>query len=720
MKRRDFLKLSPDQRREYFAREIVGKKLTRSFTVISRDAINEGERTVEIAFSSDEPYERWFYTEILSHDAKAIMLKRLNNGGALLKDHDTRQQIGVVVPGSAKTDGHVARCTVKFSQRQLAQDEFQDVLDGIRSKISVGYEIHKFEYDEKSETLTATLWEPLENSTVAIPADDSVGVGRSLTEDRGPATDGLPPSVTGQTESDPSQKNQTHPAQTPPVDSRTGAQRGRTQTRKTMALRRQKKSTAPAENELTCVDGDEDCGNERCDVHYEAAEERTADEAPETREARRIVDFARVFGEEQLALDMVAEGKNLADVRAAIQVKRKAKTAATTPAAEDPTVSANRNGGGNVIEFPVGRRLKHFSNDEAGRKAAYRSGMFLRAALFGSKQARAWCKENGIALVNTRTHSESDNESGGFLVPEEFENVMIDLREEFGFFRRLANVVPMATETKSRPRRTGGLTAYPIGARGSSRSITESTKNWDRVSLEAKKWGVLTKYEVELAEDAVISLADDIAGEIAYAFAVAEDQAGFNGDGSSTYHGITGILSKLKGLHGTIAYIAGLQVGTGNAYSELTTADFIGVLAKLPQYAAMRQPYWVCSRAFWANVMIRLTLAAGGVTAAEIEGARRPTFLGYPVEISQAMPTTEANSQVACLFGVFSLGVMLGDRRGVTIRQTDSNDTDFEEDLMSIKGTERFDINVHDVGNASSSAGARVPGPIVGLITAAA
>jgi hypothetical protein len=55
----------------------------------------------------------------------------------------------------------------------------------------------------------------------------------------------------------------------------------------------------------------------------------------------------------------------------------------------------------------------------------------------------------------------------------------------------------------------------------------------------------------------------------------------------------------------------------------------------------------------------------------------------------------------------------------MTVKMTDSNDTDFEEDLMAIKGTERFDINVHDVGNASSSAGARKAGPIVGLITAA-
>src|SRR6185369_9505399 len=135
--------------------------------------------TVDLSFSSDEPYQRWYYTEILSHDAKAILLDRLNDGGALLSDHDWTRQIGVVVAGSAATDGHVARCTVKFSTRQAAEDEYQDVKAGIRTKVSVGYTINKYEYDEKEETLTATEWEPLEISLVAIPADTSVGVGRS-------------------------------------------------------------------------------------------------------------------------------------------------------------------------------------------------------------------------------------------------------------------------------------------------------------------------------------------------------------------------------------------------------------------------------------------------------------------------------------------------------------------------------------------------------------
>jgi HK97 family phage major capsid protein len=116
--------------------------------------------------------------------------------------------------------------------------------------------------------------------------------------------------------------------------------------------------------------------------------------------------------------------------------------------------------------------------------------------------------------------------------------------------------------------------------------------------------------------------------------------------------------------------------------------------------------------------MERVMLAAGGVTAAEIAaGRRQPMFMGYPVEFAQAMPSTEANSQVCALFGALDLSSLFGDRRMTTIAT--SEHLNFAEDELAIRGTERFDINNHDVGNASATAADRVPGPIVGLITAA-
>lgn len=372
-------------------------------------------------------------------------------------------------------------------------------------------------------------------------------------------------------------------------------------------------------------------------------------------------------------------------------------------------------------------RFKSLDNfkGEDGAVYAYRFAKWFAATVLKSayatvgifdvpivKAAEAYCKEFGL---DTKAHSESNNALGGYLVPPEFGNDIIDLRETYGVFRRYAKVVPMMSDTKSWPRRTGGLTVYNPAEAG---SITASDKGWDSVSLTARKFACLALYSSELDEDSMINIGDDLAGEIAYAFANKEDECGFNGDGTSTYFGITGVREKIKGLSGTIANIAGLVVGAGNTYSELTLPNFNDVVAKLPAYADTPRAAWFVHKTFYHSVMEKLALASGGVPAAEVaNGMRQFRFLGYPVVVSQVMPKTEANSQVCALLGDLGLASLFGDRRQLSIAY--SSEYKFAEDQLAIKGTQRVDINVHDVGNADATAANRVPGPIVGLITAA-
>jgi len=176
--------------------DLIGKRQERTYTIPAdyekrADVINEEARTVDLAFASETAIERWYGTEILRCDPASVMLERINSGGALLSDHNTRAQIGVVVPGTARTDGdRVCRATAKFSQRQAGADEFQDVKDGIRTQISVGYRVHEYLVNQDEETYTATRWEPLEISLVSIAADVvGSGIGRDLEAGRsdGPA-----------------------------------------------------------------------------------------------------------------------------------------------------------------------------------------------------------------------------------------------------------------------------------------------------------------------------------------------------------------------------------------------------------------------------------------------------------------------------------------------------------------------------------------------------
>lgn len=154
----------------------------RSYELRSSD-VNEESREVQIAFSSEEGVERWFGEEVLDHSPSSVRLGRLNDGGPLLVDHDPTDHVGTVESASVGDD-RVGRAVVRFGRSERASEIFNDVVDGIRKHISVGYRIHKMQPEEDVEnSFRAVDWEPYEVSLVSIPADASVGVGRNATEE---------------------------------------------------------------------------------------------------------------------------------------------------------------------------------------------------------------------------------------------------------------------------------------------------------------------------------------------------------------------------------------------------------------------------------------------------------------------------------------------------------------------------------------------------------
>ena len=155
--------------------QIKTGQLSRQFN-FERDQVDAEARTVTLSFSSEQPVERWFGTEVLSHSAESVDLTRLNAKAALLANHDLNDQIGVIENATVENGRGIA--TVRFSKSERGEEFYQDVLDGIRLNVSVGYTIEEME--EKSERVfTATQWAPHEISLVSTPADFSVGIGRS-------------------------------------------------------------------------------------------------------------------------------------------------------------------------------------------------------------------------------------------------------------------------------------------------------------------------------------------------------------------------------------------------------------------------------------------------------------------------------------------------------------------------------------------------------------
>lgn len=155
--------------------------------------INEGHNDqyeFEIAFSSTLPYQRQFWDEqnqemvvldeILVHTPEAVDLSRLNNNAPLLFNHNFDNHIGVVCDARIDAD-NVGRALVKFSKHgTLANDIRNKVIEGTMEKISVGYDIKEYHIDYAKGQLIVTKWAPYELSFVTVPADDSVGLNRSL------------------------------------------------------------------------------------------------------------------------------------------------------------------------------------------------------------------------------------------------------------------------------------------------------------------------------------------------------------------------------------------------------------------------------------------------------------------------------------------------------------------------------------------------------------
>lgn len=166
-----------------------GSVLHRAF-LVKRDTVDVEARTVELAFASETPYERYWGIEVLDCSPKAVRLDRLTRGGPLLCDHDTTDQIGVIESVQIGAD-RVCRAVVRFGKSVRASEVFQDVVDGIRQNVSVGYQIHAAtvvgaadgEDGEVEMADTATYritdWTPYEVSIVSCPADSTVGIGRS-------------------------------------------------------------------------------------------------------------------------------------------------------------------------------------------------------------------------------------------------------------------------------------------------------------------------------------------------------------------------------------------------------------------------------------------------------------------------------------------------------------------------------------------------------------
>jgi HK97 family phage major capsid protein len=142
------------------------------------------DETLTFSFSSEAPVDRWFGREILVHEEGSVDLGRMNDGGVYLWNHNRDVVLGVAEKAWLGDDRRLYS-TVRWSPNTLEKgsEEYkrrQDVEAGIVRNVSFAYEINKI--DERADGFYVTEWNVLEVSSVSVPADQTVGLGRAMDE----------------------------------------------------------------------------------------------------------------------------------------------------------------------------------------------------------------------------------------------------------------------------------------------------------------------------------------------------------------------------------------------------------------------------------------------------------------------------------------------------------------------------------------------------------
>jgi HK97 family phage major capsid protein len=323
--------------------------------------------------------------------------------------------------------------------------------------------------------------------------------------------------------------------------------------------------------------------------------------------------------------------------------------------------------------------------------ASMRLAVVPKSLTYNQREAdESIVRKTGVTFTNTL---------GGALVPQEFYSTLIYLTEMYGVAMRTANVQRMSSDVGVFPRKTSIPT---MNYTAEAATISEQDNGYDNVSLVAKKGTVLMRYSRELFQDSAISVADDYARSMAEAVQKGVDEAYFLGDGSGTYGNQTGLANGLP---------AGSSVTAAGTSFASVTATNLTTLMGLVENVVPGRCELRCSRQFAFQVLKRLDTAASQFKDTQegpfgIDGY----YLGIPYRITQVLPTAGTTAQRVAYFGDFIGGSMIGDRQQLEIAT--STEAGFATDTILVRGTIRFNVNIHGDGRGSTV------GPISSLVLA--
>ncbi len=480
----------------------------------------KGRRFYEVAISSETEVERWFGLEVLGHGSGEIDTTRMMRGAAVLIDH-IGDQVGVVEPGTFSVgEDKVARALIRFSGSQRGQEVERDVQDEIRTNISVGYFVKKAKLveqrqaresgEDKVDVWRVTRWTPAEVSLVSVPADVTVGVGRSNgaddsrsvsveTEDGEPVAEDVMKKV---------RNEKGEVVLVPDNDPREAVVDVVREDAATLAAR-----NAEVDEILSFCESN---GIEGAEARGWVREGLTAGEV-----ARLVVNKRKTKGDVQPAAEKIAAAMKPRDRRSYSYV-RAIRLGAGLVAREK---------GDNQEQFARqkfdGLEAEVHQELEAERKAW---GMDYRGGILVPLDLRT--PEERAAQYATRTLDSKTVTKGTETVYEQPGEMIELLRNQAVIGRLGARFLGGLSGPVAFTKQTGGLTVYWVGENPAA-DVTSSDVAFGLVNLAPKTMQATTAYSRQLLVQSSVDIEAMIREEFSQAHALKLDKSGFYGLGAA-------------------------------------------------------------------------------------------------------------------------------------------------------------------------------------------
>ena len=488
------------------------------------------DRTFEFPFSSEYPVARYFGNEVLSHDNGAAELSRLNDGAPLLFNHNPDKVVGVVERAWINEADKRGYAKVRFSRNAFAQEILNDVRDNILRGVSFGYAIDKME--ERSGDFVATRWSPHEISVVSIPADPTIGIGRSLIAE---------------------QIDQAAPLKMDTDSTTSTKEEVRTQAASAA-------SPTPTSMENTTPDVEV--------IRSKAVEaERTRISA--------ITALGAKHQLQDLARELIDGGRSLDEARAAVLDKLGQTTV------EQPIDLTSNDVGLSDKEtrsFSFVRALNYLANT-GDRKLREEAAFEIEVGEAAAKKYER--SSNGIVVPNEVLRRDlvvGTSTAGGNLVASELlTGSFIDLlRNRMALMQANVTMLSGLQGNIAIPRQASAATAYWVGENSSP---TESQQSIDQVNMTPKTVGAYVDYSRRLLLQSSVDVEGMIRNDLAKVIALELDRAGIYGTGSTNQPlgltNTTGIGSQTITTYGTYTEYVSMETKVAVANADVASMFYI-------------------------------------------------------------------------------------------------------------------------------------------------